>query len=241
LPNSDPTTPPLPLALLAGGLATRLNPLAAGQPKSLVPVAGEPFIAHQLRLLRREGITRVVLCLGHLGTMIEAFVGDGSAFGLDVVCQFDGDTLLGTAGALRQALPLLGERFLILYGDSYLDIPFAPVQQAFERSGAAALMTVMRNEGRWDSSNVVFDGSRVVRHDKRRRDPRMHHIDYGLSVASAAVFAALPAGQAFDLADLYGSLAREGGLAGYEVFRRFYEIGTPQGLADTDAFLRASR
>ena len=206
----------LPLALLAGGLATRLNAIAAGQPKSLVRVAGEPFIAHQLRLLRREGVTRVVLCLGHLGTMIEAFVGDGSAFGLDIVCQFDGDTLLGTGGALRQALPLLGERFLVLYGDSYLDIPFAPVQQAFERSGAAALMTVLR-------------------------DPQMHYIDYGLSVASADVFAALPAGQAFDLADLYGSLATQGRLAGYEVFRRFYEIGTPQGLADTEAFLRGNR
>ena len=232
--------PMLPLALLAGGLATRLNAITAGRPKSLVPVAGEPFIAHQLRLLRREGISRVVLCLGHLGTMIEAFVGDGRAFGLDIVCQFDGDTLLGTGGALRQALPLLGERFLVLYGDSYLDIPFAPVQQAFERSGAAALMTVLRNEGRWDTSNVVFEGARVVRHDKRLRDPQMHYIDYGLSVASADVFAALPAGQAFDLADLYGFLATQGRLAGYEVFRRFYEIGTPQGLADTDAFLRGN-
>jgi N-acetyl-alpha-D-muramate 1-phosphate uridylyltransferase len=233
--------PMLPLALLAGGLATRLDAVAAGLPKSLVPVAGEPFIAHQLRLLRREGVTRVVLCLGHLGKMIEAFVGDGSAFGLDIVCQFDGEALLGTAGALRQALPLLGERFLVLYGDSYLDIPFAPVQQAFERSETPALMTVLRNEGRWDNSNIVFDGTRIVRHDKRVRDPRMHYIDYGLSVASAAVFAALPAGQALDLADLYGALAREGRLAGYEVFQRFYEIGTPQGLADTDAFLRRAR
>jgi len=233
--------PMLPLALLAGGLATRLDAVAAGRPKSLLPVAGEPFIAHQLRLLRRQGITRVVLCLGHLGSMIEAFVGDGSAFGLSVVCQFDGDTLLGTAGALRQALPLLGERFLVLYGDSYLDIPFAPVQKAFERGEAPALMTVLRNEGRWDNSNVVFDGTRIICHDKRVRDPRMHYIDYGLSVASAEVFAALSAGQAFDLADVYGSLARQGRLAGYEVFRRFYEIGTPEGLADTDAFLRRAR
>ena len=231
----------LPLALLAGGLATRLDAIAAGKPKSLVPVAGEPFIAHQLRLLRREGITRVVLCVGHLGAMIEACVGDGSAFGLSVVYQFDGDTLLGTGGALRQALPLLGERFLVLYGDSYLDIPFAPVQQAFERSGAPALMTVLRNEGKWDTSNVVFDGTRIVGHDKRLRDPRMLHIDYGLSVASAEIFAARRAGQPFDLADLYGSLAAEGRLAGYEVSPRFYEIGTPQGLADTDAFLKGAR
>jgi D-sedoheptulose 7-phosphate isomerase len=228
----------LPLALLAGGLATRLKAIAEGKPKSLVPVKGEPFIAHQLRLLRREGITRVVLCLGHLGTTIEAFVGDGSRFGLNVVCQFDGDRLLGTGGALRQALPLLGERFMVLYGDSYLDIPFAPVQLAFERSGAPALMTVLRNEGRWDKSNVVFDGVRVVRHDKHAWDPRMQYIDYGLSLVSAPVLATKPAGEPFDLADFYGSLAAEGRLAGYEVSRRFYEIGTPEGLADTEAFLK---
>lgn len=228
----------LPVAVLAGGLATRLSSLLKGVPKSLISVAGEPFIVHQLRLLRRQGVVRVVLCVGHLGAMIEDFVGNGSRFGLDVVYSFDGDRQLGTGGALRRALGLLGDAFFVLYGDSYLDVPFRAVQCAFEQDSAPALMTVHRNEGRWDRSNVVFDHGRVIRYEKGVQDLEMRHIDYGLGIVSAGVLTGRTSGEAFDLAEVYGWLAREGRLAGYEVTRRFYEIGTPQGWAETDVFLR---
>jgi NDP-sugar pyrophosphorylase family protein len=228
-----------PLALLAGGLATRLGDRTMATPKALLPVAGEPFIAHQFRLLRREGIERVVICAAHLGGQIEAFAGDGSRWGLEVTWSFDGPVLLGTGGALRQALPLLGESFLVLYGDSYLDIPFRPVVDAYRRSGLPAMMTVLRNAGRWDTSNAVFCDGMVVRYDKEDRSPEMEHIDYGLGVLSAATIASRPEGVAFDLATVYRELAAAGALGGYEVFERFYEIGSETGLGETDAYLRA--
>ena len=230
--------PTLPVAILAGGFATRLGALVERTPKSMVPVAGEPFIAHQLRLLRRQGIHRVVLCLGHLGAIIAEYVGDGSSFGLDVGYSFDGDRPLGTGGALRRARVMLGEAFFVLYGDSYLDVPFGAVERAFAQAGTPALMTVYRNEGRWDRSNAVFDHGRILRYQKGVDDPLMRHIDYGLGVLSAGALAGSSGTDAFDLADVYGLLAEQGRLAGYEVARRFYEVGTPEGLAETDLFLR---
>ena len=227
----------IPMAILAGGRATRLGPMSAAMPKALVPIAGEPFIAHQLRLVRREGILRIVLCVGHLGEMVRDFVGDGRRFDLEVAYSFDGERLLGTGGALRRALPLLGETFFVLYGDTYLDIAFEPVLLAFRRSGAPALMTVLRNEGRWDTSNVQFENGRVLRYDKRSRSPDMRFIDYGLTITEAAVLAG-PDEVGFDLVEPYGRLAEEGRLAGYEITRRFYEIGTYAGMAETDAYLR---
>jgi N-acetyl-alpha-D-muramate 1-phosphate uridylyltransferase len=228
----------IPVAILAGGLATRLGQVSKTVPKALIPVAGEPFIAHQLRLLRRENVERVVLCVGHLGSLIQDFVGDGARFGLEVAYSEDGEKLLGTGGALRQAQPLLGEAFFVLYGDSYLDIDYTPVTAAFRGSGASALMTVFRNQGRWDTSNVLFDGIHVVRYDKRAPTPDMHYIDYGLGLLTAEVLAGRPAATAFDLADVYTALAAAGRLAGYEAKQRFYEIGTSAGLAETDAYLR---
>jgi NDP-sugar pyrophosphorylase family protein len=227
-----------PIAILAGGLATRLRPITTTVPKAMVEVAGAPFIAHQLQLLRREGAGVVVVCLGHLGEQVRDFVGDGSRFGLEVRWSFDGDRLLGTGGALRQALPQLGSEFLILYGDSYLDLAYAPVVEAWRHSGLDGLMTVHGNEGRWDTSNVVFEDGRILRYSKTRREPRMRHIDYGLGALKAKVLAARDQGQPFDLAEVYAGLVEAGRLAGYEVERRFYEIGSPEGLAETDAYLR---
>jgi|SRR5581483_6877633 len=226
-----------PVAILAGGLATRMRPATERIPKALIEVAGRPFIEHQLALLRREGVERVVLCVGFLGEMIEASVGDGARFGLSVSYSFDGARLLGTGGALRHALPMLGEQFFVLYGDSYLDIAYAPVQAAYRSSGKPALMTVFRNEGRWDTSNVLFDGQRVVRYDKRHPSAEMKFIDYGLGILSSDVLEVAKE-EAFDLSDLYAALARDGKLAGYEATRRFYEIGTPSGLAEADGHLK---
>jgi NDP-sugar pyrophosphorylase family protein len=227
-----------PLAILAGGLATRLKPLTEQVPKSLIEVGGQPFIAHQLRLLQRERIRRVVLCLGHLGEQIEAFVGDGGQFGVSVVYCYDGSSLLGTGGALRLALDQLGPEFLVMYGDSWLDTRFAPIVDAFRVSDKSALMTVYRNSDRWDRSNIWFENGQIRVYDKKNRLPQMHYIDWGLSMTKANVVAARPAHTAFDLAEVYGKLAQNGDLGGYEVDTRFYEIGSPEGLRETDLLLR---
>jgi NDP-sugar pyrophosphorylase family protein len=236
--GTSPTTMP-PVALLAGGLATRLRPLTEQVPKAMLEVAGEPFIAHQLRLLRRERISRVVICAGYLAEQIEAFVGDGRRFGLSVAYKIDGPRLLGTGGALRAALDQLGDEFLVMYGDSWLDIAYAPVVEAFRASGQPALMTVFRNDGQWDTSNVWFEDGRIRLYSKRERRPQMRHIDWGLSMARAEALAARPVNEPFDLAEVYSDLSSAGKLAGYEVTTRFYEIGSAEGLKETDALLKA--
>jgi NDP-sugar pyrophosphorylase family protein len=227
-----------PVCILAGGMATRLGDVAKTLPKALMPVAGEPFLFHQLRLLRSHGARRVVLCVAHLGDQIAAAVGDGSALGLEVAVVHDGPEPIGTAGAVRKALPELGDEFLLLYGDTYLRIDYADVQRAFRASGAPALMTVLRNEGRWDTSNAVFEDGWVTRHDKRNPTPDMAWIDYGLSVLTPRALDAAPG--APDLAEVFAALADRGELAGYEATNRFYEIGTPDALAETEEWLRST-
>ena len=226
-----------PLALLAGGLATRLGVLTERVPKSLIIVAGEPFIAHQLRLLACQGIREIVVCGGHLSEQIESFVGDGSRYECRVRYSHDGPTLLGTGGAIRHALPLLGPRFWVMYGDSYLTAPFAPLLQAFESLGRPALMTVVANRNRWDISNIEFVEGTILRYDKRSPRQDMQYIDYGLGLYTAEVFCEWPEQVAFDLSDLQNRLVEHGEMGGYEVPERFYEIGSPSGLAETDAFL----
>jgi NDP-sugar pyrophosphorylase family protein len=229
----------LPIAILAGGLATRLQPITEKIPKSLVPVAGEPFLAHQLRMLRERGIERAVLCVGHLGEMIEREFGDGSAWGIELRYSFDGPTLLGTGGALQHALPLLGDAFFVLYGDSYLPIDYAPVAEKWAASGLPGLMTVFRNDGAWDTSNVWFEDGQIWRYDKRDRVPQMRHIDYGLGVFSATAFDGWEDSPAFDLADVQRQLVARGLLAGHEVHERFHEIGSHAGLAELESLLAA--
>lgn len=227
----------LSCAILCGGLATRLRPVTEKIPKSLVPVTGEPFIAHQLRLLRSKGIDEAVLCAGFLGEMIEEFVEDGGRFGLHVSYSFDGARLLGTAGAIRKALPLLGGAFFVLYGDSYLTCNYAAIAEAFERSSKRGLMTIYRNEDSYDPSNVEANNGTVIRYDKRNRTAEMHYIDYGLGVFSRPVFEDSRASEFQDLAEVYQELLHSGELASYEVHERFYEIGSPGGIRDLEAFL----
>ena len=222
----------LPVAILAGGLATRLGDVGRTTPKSLVDVAGKPFIAHQLDLLSRYGLTNIVLCTGHLGSQIEEVVGDGSRYGVRVRYSPDGSRLLGTGGALRHALPLLEGAFLIIYGDSYLDCDYAAVERAFLASTAPALLTVYRNDDRWDRSNVSCVDGRITRYSKARQTPDMRHIDYGLAAMRAETLLPYPEGTALDLAGVYEDLVARNALAAFEVTTRFYEIGTPSGLAD---------
>ena len=226
----------LPVAILAGGLATRLRPITEKIPKALVDVAGEPFLAHQFRLLHSHGIRKAVLCVGYLGEMIERDFGDG-AFGVELKYSFDGPVLLGTGGALRLALPLLGDAFFVLYGDSYLPVDYATVAEAWRTSGKDALMTVFRNEGAWDTSNVEFSEGKLLRYDKHDRTPAMRHIDYGLSIFRASVFADRASGGKFDLSEVQRDLVAQGRMAGYEVRERFYEVGSHAGLAELSALL----
>lgn len=228
-----------PVAILAGGKATRLRPMTETIPKALVEIHGRPFIAWQLDWLRDQGATRVIVCAGYRGDQIQDVVGDGSAWGLRVEWLFDGPVLLGTAGALKRAVPRLGGPFFVLYGDSYLPIPWRPVQEAFDGSGKLALMTVFRNDGQFDRSNVEFADGRIVRYDKQTITPRMRHIDYGLGLFAPTAFDTVPDGQPADLAALYGALLARHELAAYEVHERFYEIGSFEGIEATTAFLAA--
>jgi NDP-sugar pyrophosphorylase family protein len=231
----------LPIAILAGGLATRLRPITRTIPKALVEIAGEPFLGHQLRLLSRSGLERAVLCVGYLGEQVRDYAGDGSAFGLHVDYSFDGPQLLGTAGAIRQAMPLLGETFFTIYGDSYLPCDYGDAAQTFLESGKAGLMTVFRNEGRWDSSNVEYAEGRILAYDKANRTPRMRHIDYGLGVFRRRAFDAVPprvmTTRPCDLAAVYQDLLQRGDLAAWEARQRFYEIGSPEGIRELTEFL----
>ncbi|MEX3916228.1 nucleotidyltransferase family protein [Paraburkholderia sp. BR10872] len=226
----------LPVAILAGGLATRLRPITEKIPKALVDVAGEPFVFRQLRYLRDQGVRRVVMCVGYLGEMVQHAVGDGSDFGIEVAYSFDGDALLGTGGALKRALPLLGQQFFVLYGDSFLPVDFAPVESAFVASGKEGLMTVLKNGDRWDKSNVLFRDGQIVEYNKRNPRPEMEFIDYGLCVLAGGALDAYPDGEPFDLADVYHALSLEQQLAGYEVHQRFYEIGSHSGLKEAELF-----
>ena len=219
----------IPVAILAGGLATRLRPITEKIPKSLVPIAGKPFLAHQLELLHARGIRHAVLCIGYLGEMIQREFGNGSNYGIRLDYSFDsprrsdlprrseaetgakadGPKLLGTGGAIQRALPLLGDEFFVLYGDSYLPVEYRPIAEFFRRSGKLGCMTVYRNEGRYDASNVVFRDGEIAVYDKKTRPPEMRHIDYGLSLFKAAAFGSYSTDQPFDLAGVMGKLVRE--------------------------------
>lgn len=231
----------LSIAILAGGLARRLHPLTKTIPKALVDVSGKPFIFHQLTYLKNQGLTDVVLCVGYLGNMIEDIVGDGSQFGLSVTYSTDGDVLLGTGGALKKALPYLGKSFFVMYGDSFLPINFQVVQNVFLAGDRKALMTILRNDNRWDKSNVSFVEGNLIEYNKSEPNQTMSYIDYGLGIISSEVFLRYSEGISFDLADVYRDLSHHGELKGLEVFERFYEIGSHQGLIETNAYFSLRR
>lgn len=225
-----------PVAILAGGLATRLRPITETIPKALVDVAGKPFITWQLNYLREQGISHVVLCIGYLGDMVREVVGNGESFGLKVRYSEDGPSLLGTGGALAKAIPLLGDQFFVLYGDSFLPVNFSIVQKIYVESGRQALMTVLNNKNQWDKSNVLFLDGQIVEYNKRSPRAGMTYIDYGLGVVSASVLKRRAVGQSFDLADVYRDLSLQGQLVGLEVHERFYEIGSLTGLKEAEDY-----
>lgn len=230
-----------PVVILAGGLASRLRPLTETIPKSLIDIDGQPFVAHQLRLLQKNNISHVVICIGYLGEKICEFVGDGSQFGLHVSYVQDGPRLLGTGGAIKNALPLLENEkaFFILYGDSYLPCDFAAVQQAFINSQRKALMTLFRNNNMWGISNIEYADGEILQYDKVYHNEKMHYIDYGLSIMTPAVMKSMPENnETFDLAFVYQNLLQQDLLAAYEITERFYEAGSFKGIQELNYFLQ---
>jgi NDP-sugar pyrophosphorylase family protein len=226
-----------PVAILCGGMATRLKPISDTIPKALVEVGGKPFMHYQLTELRRQSITDVVLCVGHKGEMIEAAIGDGGRYDLSVQYSYDGESALGTGGALRKAMHLLGDSFFVLYGDAYLQLNYMSAFQTFINSGKKGLMTVYMNSGKWDSSNVLFENQQIRAYSKSQKTPKMLHIDYGLGILQAAAIEAYSADQEFDLAEVYEQLVQKNELAAFEVHERFYEIGSHDGLQEFRAWL----
>ena len=223
--------------ILAGGLGTRMLPLTETCPKTLLPVHGHPFAWHQLHWLAAQGITEVVYSIGHQGDLIRRYWNEQRSPVPSIRYVDEGEQLRGTAGALRLACEqgVLDERFFVIYGDSFLPVQFTPICRAFESSHQPALMTVLRNQGRWDRSNVIYDSGRVLLYDKQAL-PGMQYIDYGLSCFRRDIFDdSTPA----DLGSVFHELSLQGWLAGFEVHQRFYEIGSPQGLRDFETYLSA--
>ena len=223
--------------ILAGGLATRMKPITEKIPKSLIEVKGKPFIIHQLNYIKSQGIQNIVLCIGHLGHMIQSLIGTGEALGLDIQYSLDGDKLLGTGGAIKKSLPLLREDFFVLYGDSFLPINYKDVEEAYLLSKKNALITIVKNNNQWDKSNVEFESGKLIEYNKHHPNPRMHYIDYGLSVLNQSIFNTYHENERFDLSDLYHKLSLHQHLYGFETFERFYEIGSQDGLKETENYL----
>lgn len=227
----------VPVAVLCGGKGTRIASLSGDLPKALVPVGGEPFLAHQLRWLRAQGATEVVLLTGYQGAAVRAYAGDGAPFGLRIRYSDDGDTLRGTAGAVKQALPLLGGAFLTLYGDVFLTVELRSVAEALAPP-YEGVMTVYRNDDRGLASNVTIVDDRVRAYDKKAAAGSMTHIDYGVNAFRADVFDGVSCDGPTDLAEVHRAMIERGTLRAFAVAERWYEIGSPEGLAETDRFIR---
>lgn len=227
-----------PLAILAGGLAKRLHPVTRMIPKSLIEINGSPFISHQLRLLSNNEIKKVVICTGYLGEKIVEYLDKNDKFGIEIHYSFDGPVLLGTGGAVKKALPLLGENFFVMYGDSYLQCDYRLIQQAYQNSRKIGLMTIYRNEGKWDKSNVEYSAGRIINYDKSASTDRMQFIDYGLGIFNKRAFDQVPENVPIDLSIIYKNLIASDELFAFEVSSRFYEIGTQKGIADLENYLK---
>ena len=227
----------LPVAILAGGLGTRLGKKALNKAKVLIDVAGKPFISRQLNYLSDQGIKDIVICVGHLGNQIKNYIGNGLKYNLNVSYSDDSDRLLGTGGSIKKACQILGEHFFILYGDSFLPVNFSLIEKAYFQEKKPALMTVLKNKGRWDKSNAYFK-DKCVKYNKKKPQKNMDYIDYGLTIVRNSIFSDFPSNEVFDLADVFENLSNKSLLAGFEIYDRFYEIGSINGLNDTIEFFK---
>jgi hypothetical protein len=229
------------IVILAGGLATRLRPITEKIPKSLIEINGEPFVYHQLELLEKKGFKNIHFCLGFLGEQVEKVVKESEYFKrLSISFSYDGNTLLGTGGTIRKIINQLPEYFFVTYGDSYLDIDFNDIQEIFEskKQNYNSLMTVYKNKDLFDTSNVIFENGLIELYSKLRKNSRMAHIDYGIGILSNKSMDIYDNNIIFDLGELYENLSLKRELYGYEVFLRFYEIGSLQGIEDLSNYLK---
>ncbi len=224
--------------ILAGGIATRLGAVSEQTPKAMMAINDKPFIDYQLKLLAEQQVNEVVLSVAHLGRQIEDFVGNGSSYGISVKYVYDGPKRLGTGGAIKASLNTVPDCFGILYGDTYLDIEYSPIYKSFLKSGKKGLMTVLQNENSWDKSNVLFENGEIKIYDKHKPTAQMRHIDYGLSIMSKSCFGEYNDNEAFDLSEVFERCIKRGDMAGFEVNKRFYEIGTPASLLETEEYLK---
>lgn len=222
--------------ILAGGLATRMRPRTLTTPKFLLEVAGRPFAAWLLERLASCGYDEALVCVAHLGDDVRAYVGDGARFGLSVRYSDEGPTLLGTGGALRNALDDLAPTFLVTYGDSYLPFDYAAPLRLLERAGDAdGVMSAYKNDGKWDASNVAIRSDArgdawIARYEKGATDPALDHIDYGALALRREVVAALPPGVPSGLDRVQHDLAARGRMRAIVATERFFEIGSEAGL-----------
>jgi len=228
------------LVLIAGGLATRLKPVTESIPKSMMEVNGKPFISHQLELLKKRGIKRVIICAGYLGDQIEIFVKDGKQFGIEIVYSFDSDKLLGTGGAIKKALAKTENVFFVMYGDSYLNTDFKNINEYFLEKNSLGLMTVFRNESKWDKSNIELMNGKIINYDKKNLNAKMKFIDYGLGILNKEAFDDFKDKEVFDLEEVYKNLLKKDNLEAFEVKDRFYEIGSFTGLDETIKYFTMS-
>ena len=233
------------VVILAGGLATRLRPLTEKIPKSMIAIGGRPFIEHQLEVIKKQGFKKVIICVGYLGETVEAHIKGMDFNGLDIQFRYDGNTLLGTGGAIKKVLNDLSERFIVIYGDSYLKCEYRDIVEYFDnkrgKSDVLGLMTVFENNGMYDKSNVVFKDNEIVTYDKRNSSKDMLYIDWGFNVLTKSAFEILPNKSVFDLSELLVEMVRRTKLAGYEVLNRFYEIGSRKGIEDLEVVLKNAR
>jgi NDP-sugar pyrophosphorylase family protein len=231
----------LPVAILMGGLGTRLGDLTKKLPKCLIEINGKPFIDWQMDSLIQSGYTDFVFCVSHKSEMIQDYLGDGLRLGVNIKYSFDGPPPLGTGGAIKKALPLLGNNFAMIYGDSYLPINYFAAEQNFLSSKMQVVMSVYKNQNNYDNSNVELSNQEVINYDKFNQSAKMKHIDYGLSYFRGSAFEFVSDLEVFDLGSLYHSLAQNGMLGGYEVFERFYEIGSHVGINDFSEYLEGKK
>jgi NDP-sugar pyrophosphorylase family protein len=226
-----------PVVILAGGIGSRLGRLTKKTPKALIKVNGKPFIHYQLTLLSKQGIKKIILCIGHLGNKIKKFVGDGKKFNLEVKYSYE-KKLLGTGGAIKNAFSLIKKNFFIMYGDTYLPINFINVQNRYKRLKSNPLITVYKNQNNLDKSNVFFNGKRIV-YDKKNYLKKMKYIEYGLSIFNKKIFKYFSKKKKFDLSDVFYFLSKKKLLNYYIVKKRFYEIGSISGLKDSKKYLKS--
>jgi len=228
------------VVILAGGLATRLGNLTRNQPKSMVKVWGKPFLEYQLAVLRRGGIEDIILCIGHMGEQIERHFGNGSKYGVNIKYSIE-DKLLGTAGALKKAEALLYDRFFTMYGDSYLFLDFSLVMSYFESRNKLALMTVYKNNDRYDRSNTIVEEGLVKKFSKKERTRDMVYIEYGANIFKKEALEMIPENQFYSLDDFFPSLIKMEELLAFEVKERFYELGSPQGFEEFKTYIKGAK